>query len=76
MPVYVYKGLETGNYYEFEQGFWDEPLRAHPETGEPLKRVITPPAILFKGSGWHVKDYAKKEGGGKGAGSAGQGSEE
>lgn len=43
MPVYVYKGLETGNYYEFEQGFHDEPLRAHPETGEPLKRVITPP---------------------------------
>lgn len=42
MPIYVYKGLETGNYYEFEQGFHDEPLKAHPETGEPLKRVITP----------------------------------
>ncbi len=59
MPVYVYKGLETGRYYEFEQGFHDEPLKAHPETGEPLKRVITPPAIIFKGSGWHAKDYAK-----------------
>ncbi len=62
MPVYVYKGLETGNYYEFEQGFHEEPLQAHPETGEPLKRVITPPAIIFKGSGWHVKDYAKTSG--------------
>lgn len=59
MPVYVYKGLETGNYYEFEQGFHDEPLKVHPESGEPLKRVITPPAIIFKGSGWHIKDYAK-----------------
>ena len=48
MPIYVYKGLETGNYYE-----------------EPLKRVITPPAIIFKGSGWHVKDYAKKDSGAK-----------
>ena len=38
MPIYVYKGLETGNYYEFEQGFHDEPLKAHPETGERLKR--------------------------------------
>ena len=54
MPIYVYKGLETGNYYEFEQGFHDEPLKAHPETGEPLKRVITPPAIIFKGSGWQM----------------------
>ena len=63
MPVYVYKGLETGNYYQFEQGFYDEPLEAHPETGEPLKRVITPPAIIFKGSGWYVKDYAKKDAG-------------
>lgn len=35
MPVYVYKGLETGNYYEFEQNFHDEPLKVHPETGEP-----------------------------------------
>jgi len=59
MPVYVYKGLETGKYYEFEQGFHDEPLKAHPETGEPLKRVIQAPAIIFKGSGWHSTDYRK-----------------
>ena len=30
-----------------------------------MKRVITPPAIIFKGSGWHVKDYAKKDSGAK-----------
>ena len=65
MPIYVYKGLETGNYYEFEQGFHDEPLKAHPETGEPLKRVITPPATIFKDSGWYEKDYAKKDSGAK-----------
>lgn len=29
-----------------------------------MKRVITP-AIIFKGSGWHVKDYAKKDSGAK-----------
>ncbi len=65
MPVYVYKGLETGNYYEFEQSFHDEPLAAHPETGEPLKRVIQAPAIVFKGSGWHSTDYRKGKGGEK-----------
>jgi len=62
MPVYVYKGLETGNYYEFEQRFDDEPLKAHPETGEPLKRVIQAPAIVFKGSGWHSTDYRRGSG--------------
>ncbi len=68
MPVYVYLGLKTGNYYEFQQGFHDQALEAHPETGEPLKRVIQAPAIIFKGSGWHVNDYAK--GGGTKAGSS------
>jgi len=65
MPIYVYTGAETGNNCALERGFQEEPLKAHPETGEPLKRVITPPAIIFKGSGWHVKDYAKKDSGAK-----------
>ncbi|AEB11499.1 FmdB family zinc ribbon protein [Marinithermus hydrothermalis] len=69
MPVYVYKGLETGEYYEFEQGYHDEPYTQHPETGEPIKRIIVPPAIIFKGSGWHIKDYASSNGKGKSEGS-------
>lgn len=56
MPKYVYQGLESGNYYEFEQGFHDQAYSAHPETGEALKRVIFAPAVIFKGSGWYAKD--------------------
>ncbi|MER3445057.1 MAG: FmdB family transcriptional regulator [Meiothermus sp.] len=56
MPVYVYQGLETGNRYEFEQRFSDAAYTHHPETGEPIKRVISAPAVIFKGSGWYVKD--------------------
>ncbi|RIH82119.1 putative regulatory protein, FmdB family [Calidithermus terrae] len=56
MPVYVYEGLETGNRYEFEQRFSDAAYTHHPETGEPIKRVISAPAVIFKGSGWYVKD--------------------
>lgn len=56
MPVYIYQGLETGNYYEFTQGYHDAPLSHHPETQEPLKRVISAPAVVFKGSGWYAKD--------------------
>jgi len=61
VPVYVYLGLESGNYYEFRQGFHDEPLSKHPESGEPLKRVIQAPAIAFKGSGWYVTDSRPKD---------------
>lgn len=56
MPVYVYLGLESGNYFEFTQSFHDAPLSQHPESGEPLKRVISAPAVVFKGSGWYSKD--------------------
>jgi len=56
MPTYVYKGLETGEYFEVEQSIHDDPLTHHPETGEPVKRVIQPVGVIFKGSGWYVKD--------------------
>ena len=39
-----------------EQSIHDDPLTHHPETGEPVKRVIQPVGVIFKGSGWYVKD--------------------
>ncbi|WP_456446545.1 FmdB family zinc ribbon protein [Deinococcota bacterium DY0809b] len=56
MPTYVYKGLESGEYFEVEQSIHEDPLTHHPETGEPVKRVIQPVGVIFKGSGWYVKD--------------------
>lgn len=56
MPKYVYQGLESGTQYEFEQSFHDEAYTHHPETGEPMKRLIFAPAVVFKGSGWYAKD--------------------
>jgi len=56
MPRYVYQNLETGEQYEFEQGFHDPAYTHHPETGAPIKRLIFAPAVVFKGSGWYVKD--------------------
>jgi predicted nucleic acid-binding Zn ribbon protein len=56
MPKYVYQNLNTGEHYEFEQGFHDPAYTHHPETGEPIKRLIFAPAVIFKGSGWYVKD--------------------
>ncbi|GHG02401.1 hypothetical protein GCM10017783_13380 [Deinococcus piscis] len=56
MPTYIYKNLETGELYEFKQSMKDDAYTQHPETGAPVKRVISPPAITFKGSGFYVTD--------------------
>jgi predicted nucleic acid-binding Zn ribbon protein len=56
MPVYVYKNLKTGETFEFEQRITESALSEHPETGDPVKRLIQPVGIAFKGSGFYVTD--------------------
>ncbi|MGL4608871.1 MAG: FmdB family zinc ribbon protein [Trueperaceae bacterium] len=56
MPVYVYKNLKTGETFELEQRITESALTAHPETGDPVKRLIQPVGIAFKGSGFYVND--------------------
>lgn len=69
MPTYVYKNLETGELYELKQSMKDEPYTQHPETGAPVKRLISPPAIAFKGSGFYVNDSRKGSQSGSGGAS-------
>ncbi len=59
MPVYVYRNLKTGETFELEQHITEAALTAHPETGEPVKRLIQPVSIAFKGSGFYVNDSRK-----------------
>lgn len=63
MPIYLYKDLNTGEIYEIKQSMQDEPLQTHPETGKPIKRVLSAPGIAFKGSGFYVTDSRKSSGG-------------
>lgn len=49
MPNYVYQSLSDGKRFEFRQGINEPALRRHPQTGEPLKRVIQAPAIRIQG---------------------------
>ncbi len=56
MPVYVYKNLVTGETFELSQRITEDALTHHPETGEPVKRVVQPVGIAFKGSGFYVND--------------------
>ena len=59
VPLYVYKNLSTGETFEIEQSMADDALTAHPETGDPVKRIIQPVGIAFKGSGFYVNDSRK-----------------
>lgn len=57
MPIYEYR-REDGTTFEVIQKFTDDPLTKDPETGQPVERVYTAPAIHFKGSGFHNTDYS------------------
>jgi putative FmdB family regulatory protein len=68
MPIYEYK-CENGHVFDVIQRMTDEPLTKCEECGAPAVRVLTPPAIHFKGSGFHNTDYGTKRGGGGNGGS-------
>lgn len=55
MPIYVYETMpsEPGRKplrFEISQSMLDAPLTAHPETGEPVRRVITGGLEIPRGS--------------------------
>lgn len=60
MPVYLYRNLTTNETFELEQRISEPALTTHPETGEPVKRLIQPVGIAFKGSGFYVTDSRSK----------------
>lgn len=63
MPVYEYKCESCGEVFELIQKFSDEPLKVHEKCGGAVHRLLSAPALQFKGSGWYVTDYAKGNGG-------------
>src|SRR5271163_440405 len=59
MPRYEYKCEGCGEIFELQQKFADEPLTIHDKCGARVERIISAPALMFKGSGFYVNDYAK-----------------
>lgn len=60
MPIYEYLCKKCGRQFERIQKFSDEPLKKCEQCGGALERLLSSPAIQFKGSGWYVTDYARK----------------
>ena len=57
MPLYEYVCRRCGKSFEVIQKFADEPLSQHPGCGGAVERLLSAPALQFKGSGWYVTDY-------------------
>jgi putative FmdB family regulatory protein len=72
MPLYEYKCAKCGEVFEVMQKFAEAPLTTHRTCGGAVERLISSPALQFKGSGWYITDYAKGKGGGNGAKSGGE----
>lgn len=56
MPVYVYKNLTTGETFEVQQRITESAWTEHPATGDPVKRLVQPVGIAFRGSGFYATD--------------------
>lgn len=61
MPIYEYECASCGYKFERMQKITETPMSNCPSCGKNgLRKLFSPSAIQFKGSGWYVTDYAKK----------------
>jgi putative FmdB family regulatory protein len=63
MPLYEYECDACGRRFERIQKFSDPPVETCPTCGGPVRKLIASPAFQFKGTGWYITDYAKKDNG-------------
>lgn len=59
MPLYEYHCVKDGTFEQVRK-FSDPPLEKCPTCGGPIEKLISAPAIQFKGTGWYITDYARK----------------
>ena len=60
MPIYEYKCSKCASVFEVIQKVDEPALKKCLKCGGELHKIISPPALQFKGNGWYITDYAKK----------------
>jgi putative FmdB family regulatory protein len=62
VPLYEYECRKCHHRFERIQQFSDKPVRRCPKckTGR-VEKLISSPAVHFKGTGWYVTDYGGKK---------------
>ena len=61
MPLHEYVCDVCGHRFEIIQKFSDPPIEKCPKCAGSVHKLVSSPAFQFKGSGWYVTDYAKKD---------------
>ena len=61
MPLYEYQCPKCGRF-ELIRKFSDETVTKCPTCGSDVQKLLSAPAIQFKGTGWYITDYARKDG--------------
>jgi len=60
MPLYEYECKKCKHRFERIQSFSAQPVKKCPKCGGTVERLLSAPAVQFKGTGWYVTDYARK----------------
>ncbi len=63
MPLYEYQCSSCGHRFERIERVSGQPETVCSACGERARRLLSAPALQFKGSGWYVTDYGKGTGG-------------
>jgi putative FmdB family regulatory protein len=68
MPLYEYECDQCHHRFERIQKFSDPPVETCPKCEQGrVKKLLSSPAIQFKGSGFYITDYARKSSSGDSA---------
>ncbi|MEO7158771.1 MAG: FmdB family zinc ribbon protein [Vicinamibacterales bacterium] len=60
MPLYEYLCDACAHRFEVIQKYSDPHIEVCPKCGGAVKKLLSSPAIQFKGSGFYINDYARK----------------
>lgn len=60
MPLYEYQCDACGFRFEVIQRYSDPPVEKCQSCGGTVRKLLSSPAIQFKGTGWYITDYARK----------------
>jgi putative FmdB family regulatory protein len=62
MPLYEYYCATCDVTFEVIQKFSDSPVETCQKCGSQVTKLLSSPAIQFKGAGWYINDYSRKGG--------------
>jgi putative FmdB family regulatory protein len=61
MPIYVYECPQCHHQFELMQSFSARPVESCPECSSKVRKLLFPPAVIFKGSGFYATEYGRSK---------------